>query len=194
MMPLKKQLKIARKIKIKKFVHEQLWQYALITAFVFFCGWLFQKYVEGFAFCVSHYFIRPQFEKQFHCINNNRIIAISSCLFVTCTIIFFSAMYCLPLAFSLLSAIPLALFVCWFGYVLQDHIDAHIIPTKNIYEMTDTEFTEFGISKGLTDCEIMIADRIWRKHLKGQQLYNAIGYSKRQTIRLRKSILQKLNN
>ena len=43
---LKKVFSAETQLKIEKFFVEQLWQLCLVTAFIFFCAWIFNKYME----------------------------------------------------------------------------------------------------------------------------------------------------
>lgn len=60
---------------------------------------------------------------------------------------------------------------------------------KNIYAMNRQELYEHCRNCGLDDVECNIAYFIVIERLKGKELYEAIGYSERQTIRKRKKIL-----
>lgn len=61
------QKKINRQLKIEKFFVEQLWQLCLVTAFIFFCAWIFNKYTEAVLFCISHLVIRGECLDTFDC-------------------------------------------------------------------------------------------------------------------------------
>lgn len=54
------------------------------------------------------------------------------------------------------------------------------------------DFNKYCMMKGLTNDEIKIATYIIRDEIKGESLYSTIGYSKAQTIRIRKRIFNKL--
>ena len=186
-----KRIKI--KIKIEDFIKKELWQYLIVVAFLFICGWLFDKYILAANLAISHFFMRPKFDKQFHCRHNNRKVAKTLCLILTCTLIFFSVAMVLPLSVSLLSALPVTYLICWFGYIAQDRLDLLSKLKPNIYQLNNNEFVDFCLSKGLTNDEIQIATLIFRKRLKGEILYKNAGYSKRQVIRIKKKIVKKFN-
>ena len=116
---LKKQSKkkILNKVKLKNFIKKELGQYLLVIAFVSFCAWLFDKYVEAIMFCLAHYFIRKAFDKQYHCGTT------AICLTMTLTIAFFGIASILPVAISLLSTVPMCCFISWVGYIAQDRLD-----------------------------------------------------------------------
>lgn len=195
MKPLRKQSlkRIKLKIKIEDFIKKELWQYLIVIAFLFICGWLFDKYILAANLAISHFFMRPKFDKQFHCRNRKRKIAITLCLILTCTLIFFSVAIVLPLHISLLSSLPITYFICWFGYVVQDRLDLLNKLKPNIYQLNDEEFLDFCLRKELTQEEIQIAILIFRKQLKGEVLYNSAGYCKRQVIRIKQKIIKKFN-
>ena len=44
---LKKVFSIETQLKIEKFFVEELWQLCLVTAFIFICAWVFNKYTEA---------------------------------------------------------------------------------------------------------------------------------------------------
>lgn len=195
MKTLKKQSlkRIKRKIKIRDFIKKELWQYLIVIAFIFICGWLFDKYILAINFAISHFFMRPKFNKQFHCRHNNKKIATTLCLTLTCTLIFFGVALILPLHVSLLSSLPVTYLICWFGYVVQDRLDLLNKLKPNVYQLNDDDFIDFCLRKELTQDEIQVATLIFRKHLKGENLYKAAGYCKRQTIRIRQKIINKFN-
>lgn len=81
------------------------------------------------------------------------------------------------------------------GLILNERLcnSSYVKEEKTIKQMTNEEFIDFCKSKGLTQQQIMIAECIYRKDLKGQDLYKAIGYSCRHTQRIRKQIHNLLN-
>lgn len=56
--------------------------------------------------------------------------------------------------------------------------------------MSENELYEHCRNKGLSHEECMIANIIVYKRLKGKDFYSAIGYSERQSKRIRKKILE----
>lgn len=60
---------------------------------------------------------------------------------------------------------------------------------KDIYSMSADELYKHCRSKGLDESYCQIANLIIIKRLKGQELYNAMGYSASQAKRIRKRIL-----
>lgn len=187
------------KIRVKDFIKQQLWVYLVVFASIALCSWLFDKWIEGIAFCIAHTAIRTAFDKQFH------FNTTAYCLSLTLTIIWFAIPITLPLATSLLSSIPVAFLICFFGYLAQDRLDKAIkirklekhikelidqIIHKDIFAMSEDELYAHCRSRGLDDSDCKIAYFLIIERLKGKELYEAIGYSERQTKRKRKKILE----
>ena len=63
---------------------------------------------------------------------------------------------------------------------------------KNIYAMSEDELYDHCRAQGLSDADCKIAYFVVYERLKGRELYEAIGYSERQTKRKRKQILEKI--
>lgn len=70
------------KLRLEKFIKEELWQHIIVVAFVFLFAYIFDKYIEAIIFYISHIVIRLYFDKQYHCGTT------ALCLFTTLTIIF----------------------------------------------------------------------------------------------------------
>lgn len=185
-------------IKLEKFFVEQIWVYMAIICSIFVCAWLFDRWVESIMFVIAHIVIRRVFDKQFH-FNKT-----AYCLTLTLAIIWFSIPITLPLASSLLSSIPISFIICFFGYLAQDRVDLKAevkrldeystrlvmgIAHKDIYAMTEEELYKHCRDCGLSEEECRIAYFVVVERLQGKELYEAIGYSERQTKRKRKKIL-----
>ena len=65
---------------------------------------------------------------------------------------------------------------------------------KEIYAMSVEELHNYCRSKGLDEPYCKIAELIIIQRLKGQALYNAMGYSESQAKRIRKKILKHLKH
>ena len=202
--PLKKNSinKIRFKVWLKRFIKYQLLSYIIVLISLILCAWIFNRWIECCMFCVAHFTIRNTFEKQFH------FNSIAYCLILTLAIIWCAIPIIMPLNISLLSSIPIAFIVCFFGFITQDRIDMYInvsklnkqiikltnelqeYTNKNIYAMSEQELYEHCRSKGLSEEDCRIAYFVVIERLKGKELYEAIGYSERQTKRKRKQILE----
>lgn len=100
-------------------------------------AWLFNKWFEGLLFCISHYIIRSNFDKQYHTVTKY-------CIPLTITVAFFGIVNTFPIKYSILFSIVVAFFVSWVGYVVKDRIDLKLICNKEVM------FRELCKSKGLS--------------------------------------------
>ena len=201
--PLKNKSKklMLLKLKTRNFIKEQLWVYLIIFVSIALCSWLFDKWIEGVMLCIAHTCVRNSFSKQFH-FNKT-----AYCLILTLAIIWFSIPITLPIGVSLLSSIPISFLIAFFGFIAQDRLDKkkktsklqkqvkdlqNLTSHKDIYAMDKDELYTHCRNCGLDDVECKIAYYVVFERLKGEELYDAIGYSERQTIRIRKEILSKI--
>lgn len=191
------------KLKIEKFFIQDLWQYLLVFASVALCSWIFNRWIEGVMFCISHTCVRNAFNKQFH------FDSVAYCLSLTLAIIWFAIPASLPINISLLSSIPIAFIISFIGYIVQDRIDlmkelkeldaysTRLVMQlaqkaekhKDIYAMSEDELYQHCRDCGLGEEDCRIAYFVVIERLQGKELYSAIGYSERQTKRKRKKIL-----
>ena len=197
--------RVKLKLKLEKFLRYELWQHIIVIAFVFLCGWLFDKIIQAVMFSLAHIVIRKYFDKQYHC----GITA--TCMFTTLSIAFFGIMYTFPLALSLLSTIPICFVICWVGFIVQDRVD-HILANKdlqnqidnlvskvaeyeniNLYKMTETELRQYGASKMLSEIQQDILVMRVIEHLKISEICKYRNYG-RTTIKYHiAEIKKKLN-
>ena len=183
-----KRNRLAIKLRIEKFIIEELWQHLLVAAIVFTSAWLFNKYSEAVMFCISHTVIRKYFDKQYHCGTT------ALCLFTTLSIAFFGIASCLPVALSLLSTVPVCFGISWVGYIAQDRIDLALsVQNRAVKKMSEQELRTYCRECGLDDIDEEIVVQRIIHHRKGKDLYDKIGYSKPQMIRREKRIEHKLN-
>lgn len=90
-----------------------------ITA-IFIPAFLFGKWIEGCVFFLCHWLIREQFPKQYH------HIVPAMCRLLTSVIFFFGVSFVLPLAFSLVSAVPICYFISWVGFTKKQADDFEV--------------------------------------------------------------------
>lgn len=190
--------KILLKLKLKDFIRYRLWQYLIVFSSIALCSWFFDRWIEGLMLCVAHTCIRHNFNKQFH------FNSTAYCLILTLSLIWFTIPITLPIGVSLLSSIPIAFIICFVGFIAQDRVDAlfeikrlnkyvnellETITHKDIYAMPEKELYEHCRNCGLSEEDCRIAYFIVIERLKGRELYDAIGYSERQSKRKRTKIL-----
>lgn len=186
---------------IKDFIVDELWIYVIVIGSIALCSWIFNRWVQGIMMCVAHIAIRRVFDKQYHCNTT------AGCLSLTLAIVWFAIPLTLPITASLLSSIPIAFLICFVGFVAQDRVDLHKevkrlnahadellakLNHKDVWSMTEDELYVHCRNHGLDSMDCEIAKIIVIDRLKGKELYNAIGYSERQTKRKRKSILERI--
>ena len=190
--------KILLKLKLKDFIRYRLWQYLIVFSSIALCSWFFDRWIEGLMLCVAHTCIRHNFNKQFH------FNSTAYCLILTLSLIWFTIPITLPIGVSLLSSIPIAFIICFVGFIAQDRVDAlfeikrlnkyvnellETITHKDIYAMSEKELYAHCRNCGLSEEDCRIAYFIVIERLKGRELYDAIGYSERQSKRKRTKIL-----
>ena len=167
--------KVELKLNIEKFFKEQLWQLVIITAFVCFCAWIFDKWLVALMFCISHTVIRLLFEKQYH---SGKVYI---CLCITFTVAFFGIASCLPLSISLLSTIPVCYFISWIGYIAQDRIDCYItikkLKGKTIWEMNENELADYCFAKGIRGDMLEFVIMVVIHQMKYEEIGTKLGYS-----------------
>lgn len=197
--------KLGLKLKIEKFVKEQLWQLVVVVVLLTLFAFIFDKYIECVLFCVSHTVIRNSFCKQYHCGTT------ALCLFLTLSIGWFGISTVLPTSISILSSIPLCFIVAFLGFIAQDRVDkikenSHLLKDLDlalskvrqyenidIYKLTETELRQFGASKGLSDIQQDILVHRVIDHLKISEICSYRNYG-RTTIKYHLSeIKRKLN-
>ena len=174
-------MKIKTRLKIEKFFKEQLWQHILVLAFVCFCAWFFDAWILAPMVYISDIIVRLQFEKQFHCRHCKHSIAVALCMWLTCTVIFFTVAVALPLSMSLLSCLPVSYFSGWIGYIAQDRLDCKAtikkLRHKTIWEMEEKELADYCFAKGIRGDMLEFVIMILIHHMKYEEIGKALGYS-----------------
>ena len=145
-------------------------------------------------FAVAHIEIRKAFDKQFH-FNKT-----AYCLSLTLAIIWFAIPITLPLAVSLLSSIPIAFGICFFGFLAQDRLDliAHnnylereitslideirLYKQVDLYKLTEEELRQWGASQQLSEVQQDILCMRVLEHLKISEICKYHNYG-RSTIK-----------
>lgn len=198
----KMKTKTSLRLKIKRFLVEQLWFYIVLFCSILLCAWFFDRWVESLLFIIAHIVIRRVFDKQFH-FNKTAL-----CLSLTLAIIWFAIPITLPLTSSLLSSIPISFLICFFGYLAQDRVDikkeikelelytlelVRKLTHKDIYAMNEDELYEHCRNCGLDEEDCKIAYFVVIERLQGKELYKALPYSEATIKRKRLKIMQKIN-
>lgn len=141
---MKSTKRIILRLKIEKFIKEQLWQHVLVLSIIALFAWFFDKEIEAVCFCLAHFVLRPKMEKQYHKDTTR------GCLMLTAAIIFFGILFSIPIGSTLLVSVPLAFFVSWIGYIVQDRIDLQLENKR----LRDKEHKPFN-TKTATETELV---------------------------------------
>ena len=191
-------------IKIRDFIVDELLVYLTVFTTIAIVSYIFDKWIEGAMFCISHTVIRMLFKKQFH------FRKTAYCLSLTLVIIWFAIPATFSIELSLLSSIPIAFAISMIGFIVQDridlqtevkHLESHCVElmkklsataTKDIYAMTEDELYEHCRSCGLDEEDCKIAYFIVIERLKGKELYQALPYSEATIKRQRLKIMSKI--
>lgn len=94
---------------------------------IFIPALILEKYIEGAFFFICHWLIREQFPRQYH-----HIIP-AMCRLLTSVIFFFGVSFMIPLAWSLVSAVPICYFISWVGFTKKQ---------ADVYELKYTKLKE----------------------------------------------------
>lgn len=178
--------------------------YVLVFGIMAIISYSHNLLLEGVVLFVSFHFIRYSFPKTYH-----HPTSFYSCIIISLSAAWFVLPKVLPFQYSLFYSILLGWFVGYYAYRMQDMIDkfnAHIKELET-YALTVNETLRKVNPKtlepdelywhcrkqGLSDDLCKIAKIIIYDGLKGKALYKAIGYSERQTKRLREKIFEVLD-
>lgn len=188
------QKKINRQLRIEKFFKEDIWLHLIVLSSVALAAWIFNKWILAPMVYLSNIIVRLQFDKQYHCRHNKHNIAVTLCMALTCSVMFFTIANCLPLSVNLLSCIPISYLCAWVGYVVQDRIDLKVKAERTIFELPKDELLAYMENSTLRLEEKDAIQYYVIDKMKGERFYNAMGYCKKQSIRIYKSAVNKLNN
>lgn len=170
----------------------------LVFGVLILTAWVTEKYLEALCFAISFCILRYKVTDILHCSTTFK------CMLLTNGLILASIPICLPLTKTLFGGLMLGVGV----NLLANLIASNIFRTKekeelerlrqdkynhDVYSMTELDLRLYCRENllDIIDEEIVVQRLI--HHLKGQQLYDKIGYSKPQMIRREKRIENKLN-
>ena len=151
---------------------------------------------ECLFFYVSFWYERIMFDLTYH---SDRW---KHCRFWTRTMlnIGVTILWMLPVRYSLFNGLLVSFICCLVLYLvavevkekkeIKSELEKYTI--KDIWQMNETELYERCIQCGLSDVDCKIANIIIIQRLKGKEFYEAINYSRSQSKRKRKEILNKL--
>ena len=144
-------------------------------------------------FYVAFWFIRINFDLTYHSDSWRH------CKFWTRTMLCLGVflLWILPIKHTIINSFIVAFGCCLVLYLVavetnEKKLLLNKLNNKNIYAMNEQELHDYCKRKGLCDYDIKMADAIFRQQLKGKDLYLKLGYSKRQTLRIKKRLKAKL--
>lgn len=190
-------MKALTKVKIRIFF-KALPQFFIVFAVLFFVAVLTEKYLEAVCFAISFCVFRYKFTNILHCNTTFRCMLLTNsfvCIFVPVTV---------PLTSSLFGGLITGFAVNYIADLIASNIarqeerkelqqlreEKRI---RDIYSMSEEELRQYCKAYRLDfiNEEIVVQRLIY--HLKGQDLYRKIGYSKPQMIRREKYIEERLS-
>lgn len=188
-------MRLLTKIKVKNAI------LAIVVSIVaiFVPSLIFNKWIEGVAFFICHWLIREQFPKQYHRSTH------AMCRLITSIVFFFGVSFCLPLALSLFSAIPICYFISWVGFT-KKQADYYELKYKRLKEElekkkdfnTDTctkeeliaRCRELNFSKDKTE----LAVEFFINKTKQSELADKLCVDEKSIQQSKRRLKQKLNN
>lgn len=179
---------LAARLKIEKFVKEQLWQHVFVVSMIALFAFLLEKEIEAICFCVAHIVIRPKFNKQYHSMKTN------ICLMITLSIAFFGILLCLPINTSLLFSVPLAFGVVWVGYIAQDRLDLLTPKPFNTDTCTESELIARCKQLHFSDENTALAIDFFIRKTKQSVIADQLCIDEKSVTTRKKRMKQKLNN
>lgn len=192
-----KNLKHLTKVKLR--IHlKAIPQYILVLSVLSATAWITGKYLEAGCFAISYCWLRYLFTNILHCGTTFK------CMLLTNSIIIIFVPIIIPITNSLFGGLISGFTVNYIANLIASNIFREQekqelqrlraeIYCRNVYKMSEPDLRAYCKEHGLDsiDEEIVIQRLIY--HLKGQELYDKIGYSKPQMIRQEKRIETKLN-
>lgn len=138
--------------------------YAFILFMIFAFAFLLDKHIEAIFLFVSFVFIRYKFPKTFH--HNNTYW----CVFWSILSFWLCIATTIPLGYSILSGVCVALLLCFILYKVQDYNDLKHKKPKTIYELTYDEFISLCLSNGVRNERAVYAWDLIRSTMSVKEL------------------------
>lgn len=178
------------KINLRNFIKYQLLSYIIMLGSIALCSYLFNRWIEGTMFVIAHICIRNAFDKQFH-FNKT-----AYCLSLTMAVIWFAIPITMPITTSLLSSVPIAFLICFFGFLAQDRIDVvrknrdltreidsliseiNLYKKVDIYNMSEQELRQYGAKNQLSEVQQDLLCMRVLEHLKISEICKFHNYGR----------------
>lgn len=172
-------------------------QYVLVLLVLAATAWINDNYLEAACFAISFCVLRYRFTDILHCNTTFK------CMLLTNGIVIAFIPITIPLTNSLFGGLISGFAVNFTANLIASDISRkaeqkELIQIKerlfsvDLYSMEESDLRQFCRSRGLDPIDEEIVVQRLTYHLKGQELYEKIGYSKPQMIRREKRIEEKL--
>ena len=100
----------------------------------------------------------------------------------------------IPFSISLFGCVITSFVIGFVSFKIQDYLDIKCVKEKTLFDLTKDELLSLMANSTLsTEEKDAIQYKVIDK-LKGEYFYRAMGYSKRQSLRIYKSAVIKINN
>lgn len=162
--------------------------YAVIYIGIALAGIANHKYIETVFLLVSFVALRYCFPKTFHC------NIVYNCVFWSIILFWVGVPQTLPITISMFSSVIVGFVITYVLYLVQDYVDFKTKAELTLFDLPKDRLQEYIDNSTLKDEEKLALKFYVIDHYKGEQFYNAMGYSKRQCLRIYKSAVNKLNN
>lgn len=167
----------------------QLVSYVPFVVYCLLVGYFSYRLLEAVVLLCIFAFIRTAFYKTFHFINNDWL-----CFGFSCIMFNIAIPNTIPFSISLFGCVITSFIIGYVSFKIQDYLDMKCGKERTLFELPKDELLSFMHNSTLSLEE---KDAIQYKvidKLKGDEFYRAMGYSKRQSLRIYKSAVTKLNN
>lgn len=176
------------KLKLEIF-GRQLISYIPFVIYCLLVGYLSNRLLESIVLLCIFSFIRTAFYKTFHFVNNDWL-----CFGFSCIMFNIAIPNTIPFSISLFGCVITSFVIGYVSFKIQDYLDLKCVKEKTLFDLPKDELLLLINNSTLSLEE---KDAIQYKvidKLKGEYFYRAMGYSKRQSLRIYKSAVTKLNN
>lgn len=176
------------KVKLELF-GRQLISYIPFVIYCLLVGYFSYRLLEAVVLLCIFAFIRTAFYKTFHFINNDWL-----CFGFSCIMFNIAIPNTIPFSISLFGCVITSFIIGFVSFKIQDYLDLKCVKEKTLFDLPKDELLSLMANSTLSlEEKDAIQYKIIDK-LKGEYFYNAMGYSKRQSLRIYKSAVAKLNN
>ena len=176
------------KLKIE-IICRQLVSYIPFVVYCLLVGYFSYRLLEAVVLLCIFSCIRTAFYKTFHFVNNDWL-----CFGFSCIMFNIAIPNTIPFSISLFGCVITSFIIGFVSFKIQDYLDLKCVKEKTLFDLPKDELLLLINNSTLSLEE---KDAIQYKvidKMKGEEFYRAMGYSKRQSLRIYKSAVTKLNN